>query len=155
MLDSPLHPIRMSIPRICQETHTKQCQDVLMHILYSGNCEVLLRSLIIQSINNIAEEHRASEGVRQALVPFIPTQERPMSSAMLRAVFFILLNQDSKTRDSLCTKRTLPYLSELCPHTACRLYDHLKESVIVEWVKNESIHLLDFIENLKEAYLVS
>ena len=145
----------MSIPRICQETHTKQCQDVLMHILYSGNCEVLTRSLIIQSINNIAAEHPASEGVRQALVPFIPTQERPMSQAMLRAVFFILLNQDSKMRDSLCTNKVLPYLPTLCPHKACRLYDNLKDSVLMEWVKNEDVHILEFIENLKEAYLVS
>ena len=155
MPDAPLHPVRMSIPRICQETHTRQCQDVLMHILYSGNCENLLRSLIMQSINNIAAEHPASEGVRQALVPYIPTQERPMSTAMLRVVFFILLNQDSKMRDSLCTKRTLPYLPELCPHKACRLYDHLKDSVVAEWVKNESIHLLEFVECLKEIYLVS
>ena len=126
-----------------------------MHILYSGNCEVLLRSLIKESINNIAAEHPASDGVRQALIPYIPTQERPMPPAMLRAVFFILLNQDSKMRDSICTKRTLPYLPELCPHKACRLYDCLKDSVVAEWVKNENIHLLEFVESLKEAYLVS
>ena len=126
-----------------------------MHILYSGNCEVLLRSLIVESINNIAAEHPASDGVRQALVPYIPTQERPMSPAMLRAVFFILLNQDSKMRDMICTKRTLPYLPELCPHKACRLYDCLKDSVVAEWVKNENIHLLEFVDSLKEAYLVS
>ena len=145
----------MSIPRICQDTHTRQCQDVLMHILYSGNCEVLLHTLIMQSINNIAADHPSSEGVRQALIPFIPTRERPMSPAMLRAVFFVLLNQDSKMRDSICSKRVLPYLPELCPHKACRFYDNLQETVIVEWVKNESVHLLDFVENLKEAYLVS
>jgi hypothetical protein len=145
----------MSIPRICQDTHTKQCQDVLMHILYSGNCEVLLHTLITQSINNIAAEYPASAGVRQALTPFIPTRERPMSPAMLRAVFFILLNQDSKMRESLCSKKALPYLPELCPHKACRFYDSLHDTVIVEWIKNEHIHLLEFVENLKEAYLVS
>lgn len=150
---SPLQPINMSIPRICQETHTRQCQDVLMHLLYSGNCQVLLHSLIMQSIHNIAADHPGSEGVRQALIPFIPSQDCP--SAMLRSIFFILLNQDSKMRDSLCTQRTLPYLQTLCPHKACRLYDHLKETVVVEWVKNENVHLLEFVENLKEAYLVS
>jgi hypothetical protein len=150
---SPLQPIRMSIPRICQETHTRQCQDVLMHLLYSGNCEALLRSLIMQSIHNIAADHPASEGVRQALIPFIPSDSCP--PAMLRSIFFILLNQDSKMRDSLCTQRTLPYLQTLCPHKACRLYDHLKETVVVEWVKNENVHLLEFVESLKEAYLVS
>ena len=147
----------MSTPIICQtqDTHTRQCQDILMHILYSGNSDVLLRSLIMQSINNIAAEHPSSEGVRQALIPFIPTQERPMSSAMLRSVFFILLNQDSAMRDSLCNKRIISYLPELCPHKACRLYDNLKDSVIMEWIKNEGVHLLEFVDNLKEAYLVS
>ena len=58
-------------------------------------------------------------------------------------------------RDALCAKRILPYLSPLCPHKACRLYDHLKESVVVEWVKNEDVHILEFVESLKEAYLVS
>ena len=145
----------MSTPMICQtqDTHTRQCQDVLMHILYSGNCEVLLRSLIMQSINSIAREHQASEGVRRALVPFIPSHETP--PAMLKVVFFILLNQDSRMRDTLCSTKVLPYLPTVCPHKACRLYDHLKESVVVGWVKNEKVHLLELVENLKEAYLVS
>ncbi len=143
------------MPMICQDTHTRQCQDILMHLLYSGNCELLLRSLILQSINNIAQEHHGSEGVRQALLPFVPTRERPMSPAMLRAVFFILLNQDSRMREGLCSKRVLSYLPELCPHKACRLFDTLKETVVVEWVKNENVHLLEFVESLKDAYLVS
>lgn len=138
---------------ICQDTHTRQCQDILMHLLYSGNCEVLLRTLIMQSIHNIAAEHPSSGGVRQALLPFIPTQTTP--PATLRAVFFILLNQDSKMRDSLCAKRMLHYLPELCPHKACRFYDSLNESVVVEWIKNENVHLLEFVESLKETYLVS
>lgn len=141
------------MPMICQDTHTRQCQDILMHLLYSGNCEVLLRSLIRQCINNIASDHQGSEGVRQALLPFVPAQSMP--HATLRAIFFILLNQDSRMRDSLCVKRVLPYLPELCPHKACRFYDSLKESVVVEWVKNENVHILEFVDNLKEAYLVS
>ena len=77
------------------------------------------------------------------------------SLALLRAVFFVLLNQDSRMRVALCGKRFLPSLSALCPHKACRLYDQLKDTVVVEWVKNESIDLLQFEESLKEAYLVS
>ena len=144
----------MSIPMICQDTHTRQCQDILMHILYSGNCEALLRTLIVQSANNIASEHPTG-GVRQALAPYIPTNERPMPVATLRAVFFILLNQDSRMRDMVCAKRVLPYLPELCPHKACRLYDSLNESVVIDWIKNENVHILEFVENLKEVYLAS
>ncbi len=141
------------MPMICQDTHTRQCQDILMHLLYSGSCEPLLRSLIAQSMRNIAAEHPASEGVRRALLPFAPTQSTP--HATLRAVFFLLLNQDSRMRDALCTKRVLPYLPVLCPHKACRFYDSLRDSVVVEWVKNEDMHILELVESLKEAYLVS
>jgi hypothetical protein len=122
-----------------------------MHILY-GNCEELLHSLIIKIINSIAGDH-ASEGVRRALIPYIPSPN--MSPAMLKAIFFILLNQDNKMRDALCTTKVLPYLPTVCPYKACRLYDHLKDVVVVEWVKTESVHLLELVENLKEAYLVS
>ncbi len=151
---APLHPIRMSMPMICpQDTRAHQCQDVLMHLLYSGSCEALLRSLIAQSMQNIAAEHPASPGVRRALAPFAPSPSTP--HATLRAVFFLLLNQDGRMRDALCTKRVAPYLPELCPHKACRFYDSLKESVIVDWVKDEGVHLLEFVERIKEAYLVS
>ena len=149
----PLHPVRMSMPRICQETHTRQCQDILMYLLYSGHSDSLLRSLIMQSIHNIAEDHTSSDGVRQALIPFIPSPT--CAPALLRSIFFILLNQDSRMRESLCGRRILPYLPTLCPHKACLLYDHLKESVVTEWVKNENVHILEFVESLKEAYLVS
>lgn len=151
----PLQPIRMSIPSICQEAHTRQCQDVIMHVLYSGNCEALLTSLVTESVNNIISEYSASEGVKRALAPFIPTKECPMSPAMLRAVFFILLNQDSRMRNLLCTQKILPYLPMLCPHKACRFYDCLKDCVVPSWVKDESIELVAFVESLKEAYLVS
>ena len=141
------------MPMICQDTHTRQCQDVLMHLLYSGNCAALLRSLIAQSVRNIAAEHPGSAGVRQALLPFVPSAS--MSHATLRAVFFVLLNRDSRMRDTLCAKRVAPYLPELCPHKACRFYDSLDETVVPGWVKDEGMHILEFVESLKEAYLVS
>lgn len=137
---------------ICQDTHTRQCQDILMHLLYSGNCDVLLRSLVLQSLQNIALEH-PSDGVRHALMPLAPTSATPQ--ATLRAIFFVLLNQDSRMRGLLCSKRVLPYLPELCPHKACRFYDSLHETVVVEWIKNENVHVLEFVEALKESYLVS
>ena len=126
-----------------------------MHLLYSGNSEGLLKSLIVESINNIVAEHPASDGVRRALAPFVPREDRPMPPAMLRAVFFILLNQDSRMRDCLCTTRIQPYLQPLCPYKACRFYDCLKDSLVSTWVRNESIHLLEFVETIKETYLVS
>jgi len=141
----------MSIPVTCQEAG-RQCQDILMHLLYSGGSEVLLRSLIAQSMRNIAEEYGGCRGVLDALGLYrVPAQA---SLAFLRVVFFVLLNQDSKMRAALCEKRFLPNLPVLCPHKACRLYDQL-HAVMVEWVKNETVDLLQLEDNLKEAYLVS
>lgn len=148
----PLQPIRMSIPITCQDAG-RQCQDILMHLLYSGGSETLLRSLIAQSIRNITEEYGACQGVRDALGLYVLPKQA--SLALLRAVFFVLLNQDSRMRAALCDKRFLPSLPVLCPHKACGLYDQLHNTVVVEWVKNELIDLLQFEESLKEAYLVS
>ena len=142
----------MSIPITCQDTG-RQCQDILMHLLYSGGSEPLLRCLIAQSIRNITEEYGQSKGVRDALGLYILPKQA--SLALLRAVFFVLLNQDGSMRAALCAKRFLPSLPVVCPHKACRLYDQLKDTVVVEWVKNESIDLLQLEESLKEAYLVS
>ena len=124
-----------------------------MHVLYSGGSERLLKSLISQSIRNITDEFGGSKGVRDALALYI--LPRSCSLALLRAIFFVLLNQDSKMRSMLCKQRYLPSLPTVCPHKACILYDQLHDTVIVEWVKRESIDLMTFEESLKEAYLVS
>jgi hypothetical protein len=138
-------------PRPCQDI--MQCQDILMHLLYSGGSEQLLRSLITQSVRNITEEYGAAKGVRDTLAHYIPPKQS--SLAFLRAMFFVLLDQDSTMRSDLCSKRLLSSLPVVCPHKTCRFFDLLHDSVVVEWVKNESIDLLQFEESLKEAYLVA
>jgi hypothetical protein len=141
----------MSIPITCQDAGT-QCQDTLMHVLYSGGAEGLIRSLIAQSLRNIAEDYQAYPGV---LAPLRLFQPPPVASlAFLRVVFLILLNQDSRMRATLCDTRFLPSLPPMCPHKACRLYDQLRLE-LVAWIKNESVDLLQLEESLKEAYLVS
>jgi hypothetical protein len=142
----------MSIPITCQDTG-RQCQDILMHLLYSGGSEQLLKGLIAESIANITEQYSAFGRVRDALSLYVLQGQSSLS--LLRAVFFVLLNQDSKMRADLCARRFLHSLPLLCPHKACRLYDILKDTVVVEWVKNETIDLLQFEEGLREAYLVS
>ena len=140
------------MPITCQNAG-RQCQDILMHLLYSGGSEMLLKSLILQSLRNITEEFGGSKGVRDALALYVLPKHS--SLALLRSVFFILLNQDSRMRNALCSKRFVPSLPMVCPHKACRLYDQLNDSVVVAWVKDESVDLLQFEESLKEAYLVS
>lgn len=147
-----MHPIKTSIPMTCQRTGV-QCQDILMHVLYSGGAEALLRNLIAQSIRNISAEFGGSKGVNDALALY--TLPPSCSLALLRAVFFVLLNKDSRMRCNLCKQRFTPSLPAVCPYKACTFYDQLHDVVIVEWVKKESVDLMQFEESLKEAYLVS
>lgn len=139
------------MPRICKEPYV-QSQDVLMHLLYSGAAEPLLRDLITRSIQNLCEDFPTT-GVRNALACFVPPKEA--SLALLRAIFFVLLNQDGRMRSALCSTRILPLLPELCPYKACRLYDTLKDTVLRDWACNETIGLAQLVETLKETYLVS
>jgi hypothetical protein len=141
----------MSMPRICKEAYV-QSQDCLMHALYSGAAGPLLRELILRSLTNLGEDY-PTPGVRAALQRFVPP--RDASLGLLRAIFFVLLNQDSRMRTQLCAERVSPLLPELCPYKACKLYDALRETVIREWLKNETVGLLQLTESLKEAYLVS
>lgn len=144
------------MPMTCQrQCQIMQCQDILMHLLYSGGSEQLLRSLIAQSVRNITAEYGANNnnGVKAALAHYVPPQQSSLAS--LRAMFFVLLDQDSTMRTELCSKRFLPSLPVVCPFKACSFFEQLHESVVVQWVKNESIDLLQFEDSLKEAYLVA
>ena len=141
----------MSIPRICQ-TPPGQYQDILMHLIYSGGAEPLLRSLIAECMRNIADDF-PTPGVRAALASLAPTSETPI--AALRVLFFLLLNQDHRMRIRLCHGKIAPYLNPVCAYKACNLYEQLRESVVPAWIKNETVTLLDLAENLKDAYLVA
>ena len=139
------------MPRICQ-TPPGQYQDVVMHVIFCGGAEPLLRSLIAESIRNLSEDF-PTPGVRAALAALAPVAETPLVA--LRVLFFLLLNQDHRMRVRLCQTGIAPYLPPLCAHKACTLYESLREAVVPSWIKNETVTLLDFAESLKDAYLVA
>ena len=145
-----MQPVRMSMPRICHNPASET--DVLMHLLYNGGSTPLLRALIAESARNIAEDF-PTDGVKEALQAIAPAPDA--SLACLRARFFLLLNQDHRMRARLCQERVAGHLSPVCEHKACSLYDQLHDTVIPQWIKDERISLLDFAENLKDAYLVA
>jgi hypothetical protein len=138
------------MPRICQPQGSDT--DVLMHLLYNGGAVPLLRALISESMQNIAEDF-PTEGVREALRQLSPPPDA--SLACLRARFFLLLNQDHRMRTRLCQERVAGHLAPVCAHKACNLYDQLSDTVVTQWIKDERITLLDFIDRLKDAYLVA
>jgi len=128
------------------------CNDCVMYLLYSGGSEQLLRGLIEESMRSIAGEF-PTDGVRRALGALVPGSEASLSS--LRALFFLLLNQDSRMRSRLCSDKLLGYLPVLCPYKACSFYELLKETVVPMWIKDERVELVDFVGLLKDAYLVA
>jgi len=148
-----LHPIRMSMPSTCAPGQLlSHCNDCLMYLLYSGGSEQLLRGLIAESMRSVAEEH-PTDGVRRALAALAPGRDASLTS--LRALFFLLLIQDSRLRMRLCKDKLLGYLPVLCPHKACSLYAELRDAVVPMWIKDERVSLLEFVERLREAYLVA
>ena len=138
------------MPRICQPQSSEN--DIVMHLLFNGGSIALLRALISESVRNISETF-PTEGVRSALRDISPGPDA--SLACLRARFFLLLNMDHLMRSRLCQERVAGHLAPVCPHKACNLYDQLHETVVPLWIKDERIELQDFVERLKDAYLVA
>ena len=138
------------MPKICNETH-RQCQDTLMYLLFHGGSDTLLRTLIERSVNNILGEF-PYDNVRDALRPFLSCPSA--SIALLRAIFVVLLHRDGAMRSDLCETQHIPQIPRLCPQKACRLYNMIAEN-IDEWVKDERIGTMDFVEVIKDSYLVA
>ena len=123
-----------------------------MHLIYSGGADPLLRTLIAESMQNIAEDFPTA-GVSSALALLAPAADTPLAG--LRVRFFLLLNQDQRMRSRLCHGRVAVYLNPVCAYKACNLYEQLRETVVPAWIKNENVTLLDLAESLKDAYLVA
>ena len=139
------------MPMICKDAHIP-CQDTLQYLLYSGSASPLLHALIRQCVTNLGNDF-PTPGVRAALGRYLVPRES--SLALLRAVFFVLLSYDSRTRSALCERRFLPHVPELCAHKACRFYDQLRDEVLVGWIKDETVGTAELMERLKESYLVA
>jgi hypothetical protein len=127
-------------------------QDAVMYLIYSGGAVPLLRALIAESVRNIAEDF-PSDGVRAALQGLAPPPDASVSC--LRVRFFLLLNQDYRMRMRLCGDRVAGHLPPLCLYKACGLYEQLHEALVPRWLRDERITLLDFSEQLKDAYLAA
>ena len=124
-----------------------------MYILYSCDSE-FMSQVIRSAAKNIEEEH-ATEGVTQAIKPFMPHPEDCLHS--LRIKLLILLNRDERTRRRLC-EYTSPVVRSYTPvpeEKASRFYVELHETLIPDWVKNETITSGEFIDGVRMAYLKS
>ena len=125
-----------------------------MYLFFNAGSLPLLKALIGESVKNIAEEF-PTEGVKTALQSLINSLRDSSSLACLRVVFFLLLNQDARMRRRLCESQIAWYIPTLCPYKACNLYDQLRTTLIPGWIKNETLDILAFEENLRDSYLVA
>ena len=121
--------------------------------MFNAGSVQLLTALINESAKNISEEFPTS-GVKSALIALIPPPSCT-SLACLRVRFFLLLNQDARMRRRLCENKIAWYIPTLCPFKACNLYDQLRTTIIPNWIKDETVDLLAFEENLRDEYLVA
>ena len=131
---------------------TQSHQDILMFLHYSGAAAPLLRALIAESMRNVAEDF-PTEGVRKALLGLAPPPDA--SLVCLRVRFFLLLNQDYRMRVRLCRERAAGHLPTVDPYKACALYEQMNETLVPSWIRDERITILDFAEQLKDAYLAA
>jgi len=120
-----------------------------MFLLYSGHATGLLKLLIEESRQNLRREF-PSEGVEKALDFDLKSDS---SISLLRVVFFLFLSKDGVMRKKICEAQIAWFLPTLCPHKACVFYEALDVQVIPQWIKNESIELLDFEELIRDSYL--
>ena len=124
----------MSIPITCKSTQL----DFLGSVLYGAH-DSNLDNIITESGKRCAVLYNS--GYAWSIAEFATSENAPRNLKI--AAFFFLLNKDPDLRESLTT---------ICPYKASRLYKKLENSVIPQFVKNESSDLNDFISALKEMY---
>lgn len=82
-----------------------------------------------------ASEHAAMLGA------MVQSPDTPLNTK--RAIFFLVLNQDSAMRDRL---------QDVCPHKAALFYKTLHTNVVPDWLKDQTKTPDDFVETLRSVY---
>ncbi len=151
----PLQDAKMSMPMTCL---MNKKQDTLFHALYCSDIQYL-RQLIEQSVIQLSREY-PSQGVLDALHQIRPQEDDTLD--MLRAKFFILLNEDEAMRKFVAnpsgdTKKNQDtgFITPLCPNKAIFFYDELANQVLPAWAQDQTIPLYVFIDMIREVYLHS
>ena len=130
-------------------------RDWLFYILYYGDVK-LLSQLIRQCQGNILRRHHHDSALGSLLERYSPDpQKDPL--LVLRAKFFVLLHEDEETRKELAEKAATSFgcFGAVPKPKASNFYHSLHHDVIPKWVSDEDVQLHDFIESLREAYLVA
>lgn len=137
----------MSIPCTCPHA------DWLMYILYACDSE-FMSQVISTAIAGIDEEH-GNPGVTDALRLYRPSPEDCLHT--LRIKLLVLLDQDEGTRRRLCefVSPVVRNYAPVAPEKADRFYADLHDRLIPDWIKDETVTAVEFVERARMAYLIS
>jgi hypothetical protein len=153
----PLHDCKMSMPMTCL---MNKKQDTLFHALYCSDIHYL-KQLIEQSVIQLSREY-PSQGVLDTLHQIRPQEDDSLD--MLRAKFFILLNEDEDMRKFVANpsgestkkkNKDIGFITPLCPEKAIYFYDELNHHVLPSFAQDQTIPLHTFIDMIREVYLHS
>ena len=139
----------MSMPITCTPH-----KDWLFYILYCGDTNMLC-DLIRQCVQNIALHFLQDSDMNRILDSYLPSHTDSLH--ILRSKFFVLLHEDEKTRLELVHRDTKlkGYFGPVPLQKANNFYLMLHTDIIPKWVSDESITLEQFIDSLRDAYLIS
>jgi hypothetical protein len=139
----------MSMPITCTPH-----KDWLFYILYCGDTNMLC-DLIRQCVKNVAAHYHYDPDMLSILEHYQPRFSD--SIHVLRSKFFVLLHEDEKTRIELVHRDTKlrGYFGPVPLQKANNFYVMLHTDLIPKWVSDESITLEQFIDSLRDAYLIS
>jgi len=137
----------MSMPCTCPH------RDWLFYILYSCDSE-FMSQIIHTAAANVQTDHD-TPGVAEAIQPFLPTPGDCLHS--LRIKLLVLVDQDEATRRRLCefTSPTVRNYTSVPPEKADRFYADLHDTLIPDWVKDETVTPGEFVDRVRMCYLIS
>jgi hypothetical protein len=124
-----------------------------MYILYCCDSEFMSQVIHTAAVN-IQSEHD-TPGVAEAIQPFLPSPDDCLHN--LRIKLLILVDQDESTRRRLCefSSPTVRNYTAVAPEKADRFYADLHDTLIPDWVKDETVTPGEFVDRARMSYLIS
>ena len=141
------------MPMTCQAGR----RDTLSHVLFGANAGFVGR-LIEESVINVGREYGACAGVAEALQLLRPCEGDSLHTLQIK--FIVLLNEDETMRRNLSNVKEagqtgMLLVCSLCPFKAERFYDTLCDELIPRWIKDSRVSREAFVDQVRQAYLVS
>ena len=120
--------------------------DLIMYVLYSGD-EVFIKDMVTKVSLEVSEEQECNE-----LKELVGTHDMPL---LYKCLFFLMLNFQPKFRYWVISENNGTGLLPVCPHKALLFLKTLRDSLVPQFLVNETIRLNEFERDLKVAYIRS